>query len=175
MLYRGECGGCGAMASPAVLGWRPNWRRQVRGFLRLEIEKANFSPEEKLGPQLKKTATSSLAHFGGRLAAKAWPDRSPSPGRSVVAWTTAMPSPGAGGVGCRRLPEAVPVQMPEQERPDRHQQCGYCAGTHGTREATGRRDGLGRYCWASQILGFEVSVAPRFVKDFLLSAGRRGK
>ena len=24
-----------------------------------------------------------------------------------------------GGVGCRGLPEAIPVQMPEQERPDR--------------------------------------------------------
>jgi len=33
----------------------------------------------------------------GIIAAKAWPVRSPSPGRSVVAWTTAMPSPGAGG------------------------------------------------------------------------------
>ncbi len=40
MLYRGACGSCGAMASLAVPGRRPNSRRQVRGFLRLEIEKA---------------------------------------------------------------------------------------------------------------------------------------
>lgn len=40
VLYRGACGGCGAMASLTVPGRRANSRRQVRGFLRLEIEKA---------------------------------------------------------------------------------------------------------------------------------------